>query len=618
MAGKVLDLEDMIAKDQLGCRIAQQWFNWNNGRQVKVEAWNEVRKYVYATDTTVTTNSQLPWKNKTTIPKLCQIRDNLYANYMASMFPKRNWLVWEASDKKSNDKDKVEAITNYMKWVVTQDRFKKEVSKLVLDYIDYGNCFVMADWEDDTVELEDRTQVGYVGPVPKRICPLDIVFNPIADSFENSPKIVRSIISLGEVKEVLTRLSKPDNKDEMDALWTYLKDLRTRSLTYGGDFKVKDDYYHVDGFTSYRHYLESDYVELLTFYGDIYDHEKDEFLRNHVITVADRHKVLHKAPNPSYFGHAPIYHVGWRTRQDNLWAMGPLDNLVGMQYRIDHIENLKADLFDLTAFPPIKVKGYVEDFMWAPFEKIYTGDDGDVEIMSPDVQALNANVEIDALQQKMEEMAGAPKEAMGFRTPGEKTMYEVQRLENAASRVFQNKITTFEEQLVERLLNAMLEIAKRKVTSTSIRVFNDEFKFNTFVELTADDITGNGRIRPIAARHFAEKAQKTQDINAFFTSPMGQDPEIKAHFSSVKLAQMMEHILELEEYEVVSPFIRLDEQADAQRLAQTHSENVQMEGQTPAGLAPDDFDADMMPQMTEGMDDELAGAMDQAPEGSPI
>ena len=35
----------------------------------------------------------------------------------------------------------------------------------------------------------------------------------------------------------------------------------------------------------------------------------------------------------------------------------------------------------------------------------------------------------------MEEMAGAPKEAMGFRSPGEKTAYEVQRMENAASQV---------------------------------------------------------------------------------------------------------------------------------------------------------------------------------------
>src|SRR6185503_20996216 len=95
--------------------------------------------------------------------------------------------------------------------------------------------------------------------------------------------------------------------------------------------------------------------------------EANEYYRNHIITVVDRHKILNLKPSPSFFGRPPIYHAGWRIRQDNLWAMGPLDNLVGMQYRIDHLENLKADLFDLTAFPPLKVTGYVEDFEWRPF-----------------------------------------------------------------------------------------------------------------------------------------------------------------------------------------------------------------------------------------------------------
>jgi len=52
---------------------------------------------------------------------------------------------------------------------------------------------------------------------------------------------------------------------------------------------------------------------------------------------------------------------------------------------------------------------------------------------------------------------------MGFRSPGEKTKYEVQRLENASARIFQNKINQFEEQIVEPLLNAMLELARRNL-----------------------------------------------------------------------------------------------------------------------------------------------------------
>src|SRR5690606_28773647 len=152
--------------------------------------------------------------------------------------------------------------------------------------------------------------------------------------------------------------------------------------------------------------------------------------------------------------------AGWRVRQDNLWAMGPLDNLVGMQYRLDHIENMKADVFDLVTFPPLKIKGIVNDFTWGPMEKIYVDADGDVELLSPNVQALQANVGRAAIEQRREERAGSPKEAMGFRTPREKTACEVQRLENAASRIFQNKTAQFEEQIIEPILNAMLVLAQ--------------------------------------------------------------------------------------------------------------------------------------------------------------
>ena len=595
MVGRVFDIDSAVTEDQLATRISQQYIQWEIYRQEKIKQWEELRRYVYATDTRTTTNATLPWKNTTTIPKLCQIRDNLFSNYMASLFPKRKWLVWQAESKEDSKRQKREAITDYMKYVIDQDGFKKEMAKLILDYIDYGNCFATVEWKDETQVLPDKTQVGYVGPGIKRISPLDLVMNPTGSDFVNTPKIIRTILTKGEVKELLERFSQESGSHEQyKELWEYMKNLRQHASNFSTNTeKSKNDIYRVDGFTSYRAYLQSDYVELLTFYGDIYDEQSEEYLRNHVVVVADRHKLIYKSPNPSYFGHPPIYHVGWRVRQDNLWAMGPLDNLVGMQYRIDHVENLKADVFDLLTFPPLKVKGYVEDFNWGPFERIYCGDDGDVEAIAPPFQVLQANSEIDVLQSRMEEMAGSPKEAMGFRSPGEKTAYEVQRLENAASRIFANKISQFEEQLLERLLNAMLELARRNMTSTSVRVFDDQMKIETFRTLSPDDITGNGRIRPIAARHFAEKAETVQNLNTFFASAIGADPEIKAHFSSQKMAELFEDLLEIQDYEIVQPYVRLSEQADAQRLAQAHQQQVMMEAQTPAGISADDFDQDL-------------------------
>ncbi|SHH47017.1 portal protein [Bradyrhizobium erythrophlei] len=619
MTGKSLDLKDVIVPDQLGVSIARTFQQWYMLKQKQIVDWAETRRYVFATDTSATTNSKNPWKNKTTIPKLCQIRDNLRANYMATLFPKRKNVIWEADDNDSDQKNKKAAIVNYMTWVMEQPSFKSELAKCVDDYIDYGNGFGTVEWRDGRQELKDRSQVGYVGPAIRRLSPLDMVMNPTAPDFERAPKMVRTLVSLGEVKEILERLSTDESRPMYQELWKYLRHVRQSVNQFSGTLNVHEDYFNVDGFDSFRQYLGSDYCELITFYGDLYDQETDSYLRNHVITVVDRHKVIQKEPNPSFFGYPPIFHVGWRTRQDNLWAMGPLANLVGMQYRLDHVENLKADVFDLITFPPLKIKGYVEDFEWGPFARIYVGEEGDVTPIPPAFQVLEANTEIENYQKQMEEMAGAPKEAMGFRTPGEKTAYEVQRLENAASRIFQAKVAQFEEKFVEPLLNAMLELARRNITSLqSIRVWDDEFKLNDFQTLTPDDITGQGRIRPIAARHFAERAERVQNLNNFFGSALGQDQAVKIHFSTIKVAKMMEDLLDIEDYELVTPYVRMAEQADAQRLAQAQEEKILTEAMTSSGLKPDDFDQDnpsLNPQAAPGAAGAAGppGAMPAAP-----
>ncbi len=593
MTGKVMELHNVIQPDMLATRITERWVEWETLRQVKKNDWEEVRRYVYATDTTQTTNNQLPWKNKTTVPKICQIRDNLYANYTTTMFPQSKWLIWEANQKDSASVDKAKAITNYMSWVISQPSFKHEIDKLILDYIDFGNCFGTVEWLDQRVQLPDRTQAGYIGPVIRRVNPLDIVMNPTAENFVESPKVIRSIISMGELRELLQRLSNDQNHEEYEILFDYLKNIRFHARTFQGDWIQRDRLYQMDGFTSFRAYLLQDFVEILTFYGDYYDYINDVFEKNRVITVIDRHKLISNKPNPSYFGYPPIYHSPWRKKQDNLWGMGPLDNLVGMQYRMDHIENMGADIWDLVTYPVQKVKGFVEDFTWQPGEKIFVSDEGDVELLVPEVNVMQSDMKIESLQRMMEEMAGAPREAMGFRTPGEKTKYEVQSLENAAARLFQNKIKQFEEQIVEPLLNAMLELARRNmVGATTIRVFDDEFKIATFQSLTADDITGIGRIKPIAARHFAEQAQMVQNLTNLTGSPLWQT--VQPHFSGIKLAKLFENFFDLEDYEIVTPYIALAEQADAQKQAQALEEQMQQATMTATGMG-GDFDMGQNP-----------------------
>ena len=68
---RVLELEGVLSPDDLAANIVQQWDNWNNQRRTWLDEKMEIRNYVFATDTATTSNATLPWKNKTTLPKLC-------------------------------------------------------------------------------------------------------------------------------------------------------------------------------------------------------------------------------------------------------------------------------------------------------------------------------------------------------------------------------------------------------------------------------------------------------------------------------------------------------------------------------------------------------------------
>src|SRR6185295_19098110 len=217
----------------------------------------------------------------------------------------------------------------------------------------------------------------------------------------------------------------------------------------------------------------------------------------------------------------------------------------------DHLENLKADVFDMIAFPMQKVKGYVQDYLYEPGGRIYTGDDGDVEFLKPDTTALNADMQIAALEVKMEELAGAPKEAMGIRSPGEKTKFEVQVLDNAASRIFLNKIKHFELIFFEPLLNHALMIARQNMSGNDVvRTLDSDIDATIFSTVTKEDITADGILHPEGASHFADRANKLQNLVTMANSAVAQDNGVKVHLSGKKIARLLEELVDLEDYKI--------------------------------------------------------------------
>jgi hypothetical protein len=577
---QALELRDIIGdEDALASQIANKYQEWQSYRNKWLDTVREIREYVFATSTRTTTNASLPWKNSVHIPKLCQIRDNLHANYMAALFPQEYAITWEGDDEDAQAKQKREMIEHYMQNKMRQSKFRTTVSDLLYDFIDFGNVFAMpvfiADYKTDPKTGEKFPT--YIGPSLQRISPFDIVFDPTAPSFEASPKIIRTVKNIGSF------LSEIEEKPELAYLSEgieKMKEARRKMSGYAeGDFS-KNEAFDIDGFTSWWNYFASSYVEVLDFYGDIYDNETGTLYRDHLITVVDRKFIVRNHSDESWLGCPTIRHCGWRTRPDNLYAMGPLENLVGMQYRIDHLENAKSDAYDLIIHPVIKIKGFCEPFEYGPGAEIYVGDEGDAAFMAPDVTMLSADTQVAQIEAKMEEMAGAPKQAMGFRTPGEKTAYEIQVLENGANRIFLNKTSYFEEIFLEPLLNDMLELARRNLNEQdTIRVLDDASGAVIFQTITKEDISANGKIRPLGARHFAQYATLVQNITQLYNSALGQDPAVQVHLSGKKIAEIMERLLGWERMGIFGDNIRLLEMAETERMKQSVQMMLQSEQQ---------------------------------------
>jgi hypothetical protein len=251
-----------------------------------------------------------------------------------------------------------------------------------------------------------------------------------------------------------------------------------------------------------------------------------------------------------------------------------------LQYRIDHLENLKADVFDQIATPVVYQKGYVEDWQWGPGARIYGDTESDVQVLRPDTTALNADLQIAQYMSLMEELAGAPKQAMGIRTPGEKTAYEVSSLENAAGRIFQSKTQYFEKVFLEDALNQMLVAGRQNVRPDDlVRATDDETGASIFLSLTPDDLKAKGKLNPVGARHFAKQAQVVQNLTNLSNSAVYQDPAVNVHISGMRMADLLVDAINLGngQTSLISPHIRLYENAEAQRVQNVINSQVGQE-----------------------------------------
>jgi hypothetical protein len=89
----------------------------------------------------------------------------------------------------------------------------------------------------------------------------------------------------------------------------------------------------------------------------------------------------------------------------------------------------------------------------------------------------------------------------------------------------------------------MLEAARRNMDyADTIRVLNEDTGVFFFEEITKEDIKANGKIVPMGARHFAERAQRIQNITQLYQLKLA-DPAIAVEFARILADELGEPTL---------------------------------------------------------------------------
>lgn len=568
------NVELHLDKDNLAEDIANKFVSWDNSKQQWFNEYQETLQYIYATDTKQIMTQRNDFNNCTHIPKLTQIADTLRTYYLESVFSLRDPIVFEnyqSSAEEIEKKRNIQLFTNRI--LLERTNLKQVVKQLFDDYIMAGNAFVMPVWETDTVTLEDGSQgERNVGVRYMRINPADIAFDVTARSFKESPKIIRSVLSLADVATMA------EGNETMKKAFNRAIKNRTdvRNVATSGD-TIVNNMCNIAGFGSWTDYFNSDSVEILTFFGDIFDVNNNTLHKARKITVMDRSIVLSNEEMPKYNRFDTIFQARWRDRIDNLWGMSPLSNLLGMQYRIDFLENKRSDIYDFISDPMFKTKGDISmPEIIGPGAEFNCPPDGDVSMMTPDATILSADTYMDRYMGLMDVMAGTPSETIGFRTPGEKTMFEVQQLQNAASRVFTRQIRKFEEELFEPVLNCSLQLYADNMKGQTITIEEREGEgLPEIVEINIDDLVRPGYLKAIGSINYADKAIMLQTLQQLGNSNIFMDEAVRANFSPAKIGYVIAYATGLDKIKgLYEKDARLYEITDQQKLSERLMQQV--------------------------------------------
>ena len=576
-------MEGRDEEQQFIDELTMQFTNMENARAKADADARELMDFLDATDTRSTTNSNLPFKNSTTVPKLANIYQTMETTFMEHLIPNRNWVDFVGFDNDSVRSEKREAVKSYVRGKAEASNLAGVLERLIGDFIVRGFCATHnRHVKHTTTTVENRTINNYTGTVAERLSPADTFWDVTASTLPRANKCIRTLYTMGGLKKEIRDGTFPlMSEEDFQKLRDERRSVR-EALSDGYNGRRKYDSLHKKGYGDMMNYINEGVVEVLRFYGTFYDEQNDELWDNYEITLIDRKIVGRKESLDNWQGSQAIHITVFEFQKDTLAPIGPLHRLVGMQYKLDKRENFREDMHDKFLHPTLKTIGDVREkgVRGGPDHKFEAEEGGDAVWMTPPAEVLQQDNSIILIMQLMEDLSGSPKESIGQRTAGEKTKFEVQLLDRGQNKTFRSKVKKFERELLSPTLNDYLTQGRQHLDGADlVKTYNTALGASKFVEVTAQDLNLNGEMVAQGATLFAEKANTLQFLERVHTGPLGA--ALGPHTSRVNLMRTVEQLGDVEQYDIYTFGIGVQEDQKLQQLVQQANNRTEEQGMTP-------------------------------------
>ena len=221
-----------------------------------VEERREALEFIDATDTRTTTNSKLPFKNSTTIPKLAQIYQNMLTAYMEHLMPNREWIEFQGASNEEMEIEKRKAVNAYVRSRFEGMHGDEVMEELAEDYIQSGIAIVHTRHVKNTTTTTGGTILrNYTGCVAQRINPTDFFYDVTANNVHDARKCIRVLYTTGGLlKEIKNSTNPPMTMEQFEELLERRQRVKN-VLTGYYNSRTKFSALHKQGFGDVLNYI---------------------------------------------------------------------------------------------------------------------------------------------------------------------------------------------------------------------------------------------------------------------------------------------------------------------------------------------------------------------------